>query len=467
LIEVRLRFGPGRRSKFRVATEARKTALQSMARGLLRAKVDPDLAEKLVRDASQADDAEFSKLQRVAAVAAEPTSNAHAAKPKTKPGAPSETVAAYADRWFDDRERRGLSSVDHDRGRLTLHVMPILGALPIVSVSSDNLRTLVEDLDGKVLAKAIGWSTASKIWGLVTKMFSDACKSKAASLRVRRDNPATDVRGPDTGEDKAKQWLYPNEAEALLACEDVPLRWRRLYALAVYLYLRPGELAALEWRDVNFEQGYVSIHQALDIRADKIKATKTGITRKVPIHASLKPHLEALHKEANGKGRVVQNDHDNKEATHGMPPLEDLAATLRRHLKRAKVERADLHDQRPGTKVMTFYDLRATGITWEALAGTEPLAIMQRAGHKNLSTTQIYIREAETLGISAGKPFPLVPSSLLDASPTGPGSGPSSGPGGDEPAENLLDLQRPQGDSNPCYSLERAVSWAGLDDGDV
>lgn len=27
-------------------------------------------------------------------------------------------------------------------------------------------------------------------------------------------------------------------------------------------------------------------------------------------------------------------------------------------------------------------------------------------------------------------------------------------------------MLRPQGDSNPCYSLERAVSWAGLDDGD-
>ena len=26
--------------------------------------------------------------------------------------------------------------------------------------------------------------------------------------------------------------------------------------------------------------------------------------------------------------------------------------------------------------------------------------------------------------------------------------------------------KRPQRDSNPCYSLERAVSWAGLDDGD-
>lgn len=26
---------------------------------------------------------------------------------------------------------------------------------------------------------------------------------------------------------------------------------------------------------------------------------------------------------------------------------------------------------------------------------------------------------------------------------------------------------RPRRDSNPCYSLERAVSWAWLDDGDV
>jgi hypothetical protein len=34
-----------------------------------------------------------------------------------------------------------------------------------------------------------------------------------------------------------------------------------------------------------------------------------------------------------------------------------------------------------------------------------------------------------------------------------------------DPASFWIEL-RPQGDSNPCYSLERAVSWAGLDDGD-
>ena len=34
-------------------------------------------------------------------------------------------------------------------------------------------------------------------------------------------------------------------------------------------------------------------------------------------------------------------------------------------------------------------------------------------------------------------------------------------------SRNVEKRRRPQGDSNPCYSLERAVSWAGLDDGDV
>lgn len=39
-----------------------------------------------------------------------------------------------------------------------------------------------------------------------------------------------------------------------------------------------------------------------------------------------------------------------------------------------------------------MYDLRATGITWVALAGTDPLRIRQRAGHENFETTQGYIR---------------------------------------------------------------------------
>jgi len=64
---------------------------------------------------------------------------------------------------------------------------------------------------------------------------------------------------------------------------------------------------------------------------------------------------------------------------------------------------------------MTFHDLRATGITWMAVQGVDPLKIKQRAGHANLSTTERYIRVAEELRPGFGEVFPPLPRSILSA----------------------------------------------------
>jgi hypothetical protein len=102
-----------------------------------------------------------------------------------------------------------------------------------------------------------------------------------------------------------------------------------------------------------------------------------------------------------------------------------------------------------------FCDLRATGITWELLAGTDMKVLMQRAGHEEPKTTLLYIREAESVGKVVGEPFPALPESLTTAPDKG-----LSGSGTSGQASKKPDSKRPQRDSNPCYSLERAVSWA-------
>jgi integrase len=358
MIEVRIRF-KGARKRFDVADETRAEALRALARILAKAGVGAERAERLLTDASTAGEGEFRRIIDLAAELGNGGSVATPAKPST-----GETVAQYADRWIADRERRGLSTIGTDRGRLDNYILPKVGDKPIAQVNANDLRALVEHLDDVVRAGTVHWSTGRKIWGLVTKMFADSCRSKVAALRVRDDNPARDVQGPDAGEPTAKQWLYPNEIAQLLACEGVPVRWRRLYALAAYLYVRPGELAALDWADVHTDLGYVFIHQALDLRTGRLKRTKTGHTRKVPIHPSLAPLLEAM----KGAGRVVQNTHENRTSehatTHGMPPLEDLAATLREHLWRAGVRRADIQVVRDTTKRVTFYECTTTGHNW-------------------------------------------------------------------------------------------------------
>jgi hypothetical protein len=148
---------------------------------------------------------------------------------------------------------------------------------------------------------------------------------------------------------------------------------------------------------------------------------------------------------------VVQNPHEQRTQPHGLPPKERLATSLREHLQlKAKVDRAELYADRATTKRITFYDLRATGITWEVLAGTEHVRVQQRAGHKHFATTALYIREAETLGVAVGEPFPPLPASLLGQSegpgpsdPQGPRAGPPLGPWSRKSPELKENRQRP------------------------
>jgi len=286
-----------------------------------------------------------------------------------------ETVKLWSDRWIAARRVRGLRSVATDEARLSTHILPRIGVMPIAKVTRANLEQLVEHLDGKVRApiKPISWRTASHIWGLVSKMFADACGAKQRDLRVRDDNPAISVHGPDRGVHKAKVYLWPSEFLSLVSCADVPLVWRRAFAITTYLY------------------------------------------------AALIPLLEAMREQANEKGRLLAIDETDRK----------LSRQLQRCLQIAKVKRSELFTTDATRKAVTFHDLRATGITWCAVRGDDPLKIKQRAGHAGFGTTEGYIREAENLQDGFGEVFPALPESLF---------GPTIGPSGPLHGKKVNDI---------------------------
>jgi integrase len=152
------------------------------------------------------------------------------------------------------------------------------------------------------------------------------------------------------------------------------------------LYVRGGELEALEWPDVHLDRGYVHVHQAVD-EDGVLKETKGKNVRKVPIEGTLLPMLRRMHDEASGKGKVI-----------AMPVREDWAKRLRKYLEWAGVTRPELFVPKthPTLRRLNFHDLRHTGITWRAVRGDEPLKIERAAGHDDLKTTQRYINEAQT-----------------------------------------------------------------------
>jgi integrase len=326
-----------------------------------------------------------------------------------------ETVSEYSRRWLEERRRRGVNTVGHDKGRLGKHVLPLIGHLDARAFGRDDVERVVEDLDRKILLdedheEHLGWKTASNVWVLVSRMCKDMVDAKRRDLRVRDDYPAARVRPPERGEPPAKQYLYPSEFRRLVECKTVDVAFRTLYTAAVFTYARSNELAALTWDDVDLEHGVIHITKSVDRETRKVKGTKTGTTRRIPIEPALAPVLARLKEESrHARGKRAKN-------VFWMPDHEDRAILLRQHLQVAQVTRAELFESDVRRKHVTFHDLRATGITWCAVRGDDPLRIKQRAGHKAFSTTEIYIREAENLREGFGEPFPTLPADLTEVS---------------------------------------------------
>ena len=65
---------------------------------------------------------------------------------------PAASFRAWCDAWCEDRETRGLKSVDDDRGRLRKWILPKIGDLPVATFRQADLERFVEKLDEQVRA---------------------------------------------------------------------------------------------------------------------------------------------------------------------------------------------------------------------------------------------------------------------------------------------------------------------------
>jgi len=312
--------------------------------------------------------------------------------------------------WLAEREARGFTSTRENESHYRLHIGPSTDGAHVSDWTRDTLRKLSRDLDAKVQAGGMAWKMATNIWGTATKMCDDAAASKHDQIKCRDDTPSDGVRGPDRGDELGLQFLYPSEVSKFVSCSDVPLRWRRLVALAVYLYPRDSELRALECRDVDTEHQTVKITKARDREREDTKATKGKRVRQVPIEeAPIVALLEAMAAERNGTGLLLAE----------VPSERDMARGLRRWLWKAHVRRHELHNDTPTTRKLRFHDPRSSGLTWLAVRGDDPLKIQQRAGHREFSTTQKYIRLAEAVGTGFGEVFPPLPPELFELRDSG------------------------------------------------
>lgn len=202
------------------------------------------------------------------------------------------TVAAYAERWIEERARSCKpSTVDKEVSVLADFVLPSLGRMKPADV---NRYSVVQMLDGwRTLTTRNGEPYAGSSLRTFWRTARQFLRDLAADMRI--DDPTARVKAPSrsTSPRRERQTLTTDEIGALLrwVAEYRPHRYAEAYTLAC-TGMRAGELYGLRWSDIDWPAGVIHIHRAHH-RGD-IGTTKTGRVRAVAMPATLREALRPL-----------------------------------------------------------------------------------------------------------------------------------------------------------------------------
>lgn len=208
---------------------------------------------------------------------------------------------------------------------------------------------------------------------------------RAVEWRVIKSNPASSIKRPKIQEASTKVY-NSNEVLALLsALEGEPEHWRIMITLAITTGLRRGEILALEWKHLNFDEGYIDVVQSLSYVKKKhlIKMPKNKSSiRKVSIPSNLLLELNCFKEKSQEQRQQLGELWEGGDhffvftSWNGKPYYPTAPGTwLRRFLKRKKLS------------PIRFHDLRHTSATMLINQGVHAKTIANRLGHADIRTT--------------------------------------------------------------------------------
>lgn len=176
-------------------------------------------------------------------------------------------------------------------------------------------------------------------------------------------------------QEKVPEVLSENQAkEFLLQAKELEHEWYPIWCMALLTGCRNGELYALKWQDISFENGLITIQRSYNCRSKILKSTKSGDYRNIPINQDLEVFLKELKLRSKDSEFVLPRLVPWKRGQQ--------ARELRTFLKGI------------GLPSVRFHTLRASFCTMLLSQGQKPARIMKVCGWKNLNTMERYVRMA-------------------------------------------------------------------------
>ena len=196
-----------------------------------------------------------------------------------------------AEMWFDEYAQFNHRSTSLQRDRqLASRVYPALGHNWIDKITAHDIQVFINSLArngaNKRNGKPLSQKTIKHHLSFISSIFE-----YAKNLDMISSNPCRKVVIPKLDANgklmtKKEKQIYTKEQvkEFMQMIETAPLKYKVFFKLAVYTGCRRGELLGLEWKDINFDEQVIYVHQTSNYTAEKgvytdgtktVKSTRT------------------------------------------------------------------------------------------------------------------------------------------------------------------------------------------------
>lgn len=280
--------------------------------------------------------------------------------------------SAVAGRYFEDSAKVRLRASTRRRYEqiLRVHVVPSFGKMDLLAIKkADVLKYQSEKLAAGAAPKSINEHVS-----LLRSVFKFAIDHELCEV-----SPTQGVK-PLRVDNGGYHWLSCDEGEVFLAAvrEHEP-RHFPVFLAALRTGMRQGELIALRWQDVRFDQGHIFVRHSVD--RGVLGPTKGNKPRMIPMTADLRDELFPLRGQPDA---YVFARNDSRPTTGNI---------LKNPMRRVK--------NAIGRPELRFHDLRHSTASQLVERGVQIQVIQQLMGHQDLKTTLRYAHLREGMLVDA------------------------------------------------------------------
>ena len=287
------------------------------------------------------------------------------------------TTQTLLTEWLETYEKEHIKSRTYSRyqGLITAHINPTLGEQHIETLSRRDIQEFLSNQKAEGNIRTGGGKLSATSANLMLTVLNLAFEY-ACDMDMLEQNPCSRIRR--SREEAKKVEAFTKDEQRKIESAIIESEDPRLFGILLCLYtgIRIGELLALEWPDVDIQQGFISVNKTVYRDKDEsgewqliVDKPKTASSNRVIPLPSYITQMMIVRKETAKSDYVIENKKGERMSIRSYQYMFEKLT------------------ERTGVRKLNFHALRHTFATRAIECGMDIKTLSEIMGHKNASIT--------------------------------------------------------------------------------